>query len=97
MTYHQTESEFQREFKDRLKRWRKAMRKPNGKAWSQADMAEALGVMTNTYAKWEQQSSSDRNFPLYLLPRLCEITGHDPWTALTEQAKSSSPGRRKAR
>lgn len=87
-----TEEDFRREFKDRLRRIRDKM---PGKP-SQAKMAALLGIETSTYAKYEQQSAPDNNFPMYLLPRLCDISGHDPWYVLTEEAPAQSPGRRKA-
>lgn len=59
-------------------------------------MATLLGVETSRYTKWEQLGAPNNNFPMYLLPRLCEVSGHDPWYVLTEQAPVQSPGKRKA-
>ena len=93
---------FKEEFKDRLKRMREALPSPSGHnpGMTQAEMATALGVpgedaeqRKNTYAKWEQHSSPN-NFPAYLLSSLCEVTGHDPWYILTEQAPAKRPKHR---
>ena len=89
-------------FKDRLKRMREALPSPSGHkpGMTQLEMAIAIGVEAetqvqrrNTYAKWEQDTSPN-NFPAYLLPALCEVTGHDPWYILTEQAPAKRPKHR---
>ena len=102
MNTYADQAEFKAEFKDRLKRMREALPSPSGKRhMSQQEMAIAIGVeggddeqRRNTYAKWEQHSSPN-NFPAYLIPRLCEVTGHDPWYILTEQAPAKRPKHRR--
>jgi len=90
-------------FKDRLVRMRNATPSPSGHkpGMTQLEMATAIGVPTedavqrkNTYARWEQDTSPN-NFPAYLLPSLCEVTGHDPWYVLTEQAPTKRPKHRR--
>ena len=95
------EVEFKAAFKNRLKRMREALPSPSRPSYmTQLEMAKALGVegdddlqIKNTYSKWEQNTSPN-NFPMHLLPKLCEVTGHDPWYVLTEQAPAKRPKHR---
>ena len=95
MNTHLDKDQFRVALKRRLKNIRENMPDDAQGKWTQKRMAAALGVKSNTYSKWEQPNS-DKNFPLYLLPAFCEITGFDPWTILTDQSPAFSPEKRKA-
>ncbi len=94
MKKHLNKADFQREFKERLKTLREKKYHKDGSQWTQPDMAEALGASEAAYPKWEQVNA-DKNFPMYLLPRLCEILERDPWDLFTGESPAQSPGKRK--
>lgn len=96
MVKKMSKGEIRLTIKRTVKYTREHMFKANGKCWTQGELAEELGVLENTYAKWEQDKATDNNFPLYLVPVYCEITGLDPWQFLTGQAPASAPSKRKA-
>ena len=96
MIKEMSKSKIRQLIKNTVKNTREGMFKENGEHWTQGDMAEELGVLENTYAKWEQENATDNNFPLYLVPLYCEVTGLDPWQFLTGQAPASAPAKRKS-
>ncbi|KKK47318.1 hypothetical protein LCGC14_3156420 [marine sediment metagenome] len=95
MRQHLSKADFQLEFKKRLKDLRERKFHKDGSKWIQDDMAEALNASKIAYPKWEQPNS-DKNFPMYLLPALCEILERDPWDILTGESPAQSPGKRKS-
>ncbi len=96
MAKNMSKSKIRLNIKNTVKDTREHLFKINGDCWTQADMAKELGVLENTYAKWEQPKQIHNNFPLYLVPLWCEITGLDPWSFLTRQPPASAPAKRKA-
>ncbi len=77
----QRKSAFQAAFRARLKQIREDA------GFSQPGFAKSIGVSPGTYSKYESRSM----LPLYLLPTVCEVTGHDAWFVLTGQPASAAP------
>ena len=71
--HHRSPRDFKKRFCERLK----AIRLSSGK--TQQEMAVLLGVKLNAYSKYEYRTL----LPQYLIMRLVEITGHNPWFILT--------------
>jgi hypothetical protein len=71
MAKDQTRSEFTNAFLARVRRLRLEMKHPNGKQWTAADMATALGIEADTYRKYETRTP----LPHELMPRFALITG----------------------
>ncbi len=67
MAVDDSELEFNIEFVRRVKGTRKAT------GWTQASMAEALGIPFERYKKYEQRSP----LPHYLIAKFCELTLSD--------------------
>lgn len=74
-----SELEFNRAFIRRVKELRE------GAGWTQAFMAELLGIPLERYKKYEQRSL----LPHYLIDRFCKLTGCDIHYLLTERHPSS--------
>lgn len=64
------------------------MRTPEGKPFSQIEMAKRLGIEQGNYKQYETRSM----MPIYLLIKFCEITDQHPWQILTGQSGTRSPG-----
>lgn len=60
----------------------------NSTGMGQEAFAKALRVKRDAYSKYEFRSM----LPMYLLPRLIEITGFDAWFVLTGQPATKAPG-----
>ena len=75
---------------------RNKMPTPDGKEFSQQQMADALGITKDAYRQYESEGKTRNSFPFALLSRFCEVTGHDPWTVLTEQGAGLAPGKRQS-
>ena len=73
--------DYKRLFCERVRNARKSMN------LDQAEMATMLGIKPDTYGKYEKRSL----LPHHLIPRWCEITGHDPWYLLTGRPAHSRP------
>lgn len=82
-----TPSWYRAQFHERLIALRESLRRDDGKPYSQADMAQYLGVSTTTYSKYETRSLP----PVYLLVRIIELSQFDPWYVLTGQAPAQAP------
>lgn len=76
---------YRKAFRRRLKQIRQDA------GYTQAEFARALDVPEKTYAKYESRSL----LPTYLIPRICELTGHHAWFVLTGQSPESQPVRPK--
>lgn len=76
-----TPAQYKKAFCTRLKSIREAT------GLNQDDFAKQLGIKRDTYAKYESRSL----LPHHLIPRVCEITGHDCWFVLTGQPGSKAP------
>ena len=85
---------FRVELKNRLKRFREKTYKKDGAKMTQDDMADALGVQRETYPKYEQPKA-DKNLPMYLLPKVCDILKRHPWEMLTGESPAQAPGKAK--
>lgn len=72
-----TEAEFNESFRRRLKAMRLA------REWTQEQMAEALQIGAERYAKYETRSM----LPLYLVPRLALLTGESVEYIVTGKKK----------
>lgn len=83
-----TPADFKSAFLARIKAARKAMRTPEGKQFSQTQMAERLGMTQDKYKQYESRSM----MPIYLVVEFCKITDLHPWFIITGQAPSASPG-----
>jgi transcriptional regulator with XRE-family HTH domain len=74
-----SELEFNRGFIRRVKESREAM------GWTQAFMAESLGIQLERYKKYEQRSL----LPHHLIAGFCELTGCDIHYLLSGKHRSS--------
>lgn len=77
------ELQFNREFGARLRQLRSA------KEWTQDQMAEALGIPKDRYAKYENRPKSA--MPAYLIPQFARIVGHDIEYVLTGKRNLRRP------
>jgi len=58
------------------------------------EFARALGVEQNSYRRYELTDPKEtRIFPLGLLPRVVELTGHGSWYLLTGQPDRKEPSK----
>lgn len=73
-----SELEFNRGFVRRVKEAREAL------GWTQAVMAESLGIPFERYKKYEQRSP----LPHYLIARFCKLTGCDVLYLMTGEHRS---------
>lgn len=82
---------FKKAFRERLIAWRKGQRDADDKELTQEALAEMLGISKARYQKLEIRDA----FPLYLLPKLIQVTqksylywvhGIDPGQSRTDRA-----------
>ena len=72
---------YRKAFCQRLKAAREAA------GYTQITFAKELGLERDTYAKYESRSL----LPHHLIPRVCQLTGHDAWYMLTGQSPTQAP------
>ncbi len=77
------QTKYETDFRDRLTRMR------NTTGMNQEDFAKALGIKRDAYSKYESRAGSV--LPMYLIPRLIQITGFESWYVLTGQPGSKAP------
>ena len=78
MAVDNTELDFNSRFVRRVKEAREAM------GWTQAVMAESLGIPLERYKKYEHRSL----LPHYLVAKFCELTGCDMHYLMTGERRA---------
>ena len=71
-------TQYKRDFAQRLKGIREAA------GYTSSDFAKALGLLPNSYSKYESREGS--LLPMQSISDVCLLTGHNPWFVLTGQA-----------
>ena len=81
MALDKSELEFNIAFVQRVKEAREAV------SWTQAFMADSLGIPLERYKKYEQRSP----LPHYLIPRFCQLAGCDIYYLMTGKRRPLPP------